>query len=91
MLVVGGLITWFHSRRGERQLAYYFVQPTLDEEAENESILKRINISPIVGISLVVLWLCTLGSVVGLRATGAIPDDSTLALFEIFFRIGSII
>lgn len=90
MLVLGGLVTLWDSRR-EGRLHYYYTPPSAEETAENLSILKRINISPYVGAFLIVLWLSILITTVSLRGAGIIPEEGLLALFEAMFRMGSII
>mmetsp|Transcript_8499 Transcript_8499/g.10205 ORF Transcript_8499/g.10205 Transcript_8499/m.10205 type:complete len:314 (+) Transcript_8499:3-944(+) len=90
LLVIGGIITLMDSRR-EGKLKNYFRPPDATEEAENKSILKRIGISPYVGVMLVVIWLGLLGAFVGLRGAGVIGETGLAALFEAMFRMGSII
>jgi len=89
-LIVGGLITLVDSKRPGR-LHHYFVAPTADEQAENDSILKHINISKRTGGFLILIWLTLLITSISLRAAEVFEEDSLLSLFEAFFRVGSII
>lgn len=90
MLIVGGLVTVVDSRRPGK-LENYFSPPTEADEDENRSILKNINISPLLGLALFFIWLITLGTVIGLRSAGFFAPGGLGELFESFFRIGSII
>eukprot|EP00924_Labyrinthula_sp_SR-Ha-C_P016003 snap_masked-scaffold_4-processed-gene-16.25-mRNA-1 protein AED:0.03 eAED:0.05 QI:0/-1/0/1/-1/1/1/0/505 len=90
LLIGGGLVTLVDSRR-EGKVGNYFKPPDVEEQRENESILKTINISPYVGALLILIWLGLLGSFVTLRALGIIGEDGKAALFEAMFRMGSII
>jgi len=89
-LVLGGLLTLADSRR-EGKLSFYFTSPTAQDEDDNKSILKNINMSRWTGALLIVIWVGTLVTVIVLKNTGVFAYGSLGSLFEIFFRIGSII
>lgn len=73
LLVWGGLITLFDSRR-EGKLKNYFRPPNEAEMVKQESVLKSIEISPMFGIFLILIWLGLLGAFIGLRASEIIVD-----------------
>jgi len=91
ILLLGGITTLIDSRR-EGQLNHYWTEPTLEEEAANKHFLANINhMGKKTGVLLFSIMLSILISVVSLRAAGVFEENSLAALFEIFFRIGSIV
>lgn len=88
-LAVGGLITFLDSKR-KNPFSSYDKPPSAGWKVESDALMKRIGIPVWVGCCLFVLWAGVLTLSVCLVNLTDI-DNVYLEIFELMFRIGSII
>ncbi|KAL7571066.1 hypothetical protein ACA910_003780 [Epithemia clementina (nom. ined.)] len=88
LLVIGGLITYIDSKR-EKPFSTY-TSPSKGWDAQDDTTFKRIGIPLWVGALLFFVWAGVLALVIILRDVVEV-DNVYLEIFEVMYRIGSII
>ena len=88
MMVVGGLVTYIDSRR-EKPFSTYKA-PSAGWESESDTTMKRIGIPLWVGGLIFLVWAVILVVVICLVVVAKVKNVY-LEIFELMFRIGSII
>ena len=88
MLIVGGLVTLVDSKRVEPFSTYS--SPSKGWDSESDTALKRIGIPMWVGAIVFLVWLLTLVLVICLVNVAKV-SNVYLEIFELMFRVGSII
>jgi len=89
MLALGGLFTLVDSKRA-KPFAEYAMSPSRGWDATNDLTLKRIGIPVWIGISIWLIWATVLILVIVLVRVAKI-QNVYLEIFEVMFRIGSLI
>eukprot|EP00546_Thalassionema_frauenfeldii_P019962 CAMPEP_0178897802 /NCGR_PEP_ID=MMETSP0786-20121207/1960_1 /TAXON_ID=186022 /ORGANISM="Thalassionema frauenfeldii, Strain CCMP 1798" /LENGTH=490 /DNA_ID=CAMNT_0020568415 /DNA_START=161 /DNA_END=1636 /DNA_ORIENTATION=- len=89
-LAVGGLITFLDSKR-TKPFSSYDKPPSAGWKVESDALMKRIGIPIWVGCLLFVLWAGVLTLTLCLVNLTDMHENVYLEIFELMFRIGSII
>ena len=89
-LALGGLVTYIDSKRGDKSFSTYGKSPSKGWDAKDDATFQRIGIPLWVGALIFASWAGILVLVIILVDVAEV-DNVYLEIFEVMYRIGSII